>query len=89
MEQTNELVSRFRELQALLDAYDYATTILYTDGVTVAPKGSAAARGRAMASLSGVTYELQTGPSTVALLKELNERADELDPITRRAAGEM
>ncbi len=89
MEQTADLVSRFRELQATLHAYHHATEVLYTDGVTVAPKGSAAARGRTLATLSGITYELQTGPDTVALLKELNARAEELSPIDRKAAREM
>ena len=89
MSDTAELVSRFRELQATLHAYRHATGLLYTDGVTAAPRGGAAARGRTLATLSGITYELQTGPDTVALLRELNERADELGPIDRRAAGEM
>jgi len=88
MTTTAELKAKFAELQSTLAAYGHATGVLFTDGETVAPKGSAALRGRTLAVLSGITYELQTGADTVALLGELRSRSDELDPVTRRAVSE-
>lgn len=86
---TKELVSRLRELVSKMNAYAHATGVLYYDAATVAPRGGAADRGKTLAVLSEVIYALETGEETGKLLQAMNERAEELDPITRREVGEL
>ena len=52
-------------LQAKLSAYGHASGILYYDGVTTAPKGTAANRAQTLAVLSEESYKLTTGEETV------------------------
>ena len=65
-------------LQAKMSAYDHATALIYYDGVTAAPRGTAANRGRTLSILSEEQYKLATGEKTVALLEFLDSRKDEL-----------
>ena len=71
-------------LQAKMSAYGHASGIIYYDGVTTAPKGTAANRAQTLAVLSEESYKLTTGEETVALLEFLDEHKDELDATEQR-----
>ena len=45
---------KLRALQAKMAAYGHATSLIYYDGVTTAPKGTAANRGQTLSILSSV-----------------------------------
>ena len=89
MEKTEELIARLRALVAKMRAYAHAEGVLYYDAATIAPPGGAEDRGKTLAVLSEVSYELQTGEETGKLLAALMERREELDPITRREVSEL
>ncbi len=71
-------------LQMKMSAYDHASGIIYYDGVTTAPKGTAANRAQTLAVLSEESYKLATGEETVALLEFLDENKNELDEKEQR-----
>ena len=73
------------ELQKKLSAYDHALGLMSYDGLTAAPKGTAANRAQSMGVLSGELYRLSTGPETVGLLEYLNDNPETLDEKERRA----
>ena len=83
------LLSELRELENKRKAYGQAMGIISYDAVTGAPVGGAERRGKTMAMLSEVVYELDTGEETGALLHDLAERQEELDPVTRREVSEL
>ena len=70
--------------QAKLSAYGHAMSLISYDGSTVAPKGTAENRGRAMAILSEESYKLATAQETVEMLTLLDEHQKELDEKERR-----
>ena len=72
------------KLQAKLSAYDHAMSLIYYDGSTVAPKGTAANRGHALAVLSEEQYKLSTGEETVALLEYLDGEKEKLSQKEQR-----
>lgn len=78
----------FHRLNETLHAYNHATSLIYYDSVTVAPKDSAAGRGKTMGILAGLQYDLTAAPETVETVAYLVEHKDELDPIDRRAVEE-
>ncbi len=83
------LLSELKDLEAKKKAYGQALGIISYDAVTGAPVGGAERRGKTLEVLSEVVYKLDTGEETGALLHALAERQDELDPVTRREAGEL
>lgn len=80
----NEAVQSLMQLQKKLIAYGHASGLVYYDGATTAPKGSAANRAETLGILSEETYRLSTGRETAELLDFLHEHNDELDAKTRR-----
>ncbi len=68
-----EAKAKLTELQQTLSAYEHATSLIYYDGVTAAPRGTAENRAQTLAVLSGEMYRLGTGPETVELLEFLDE----------------
>ena len=76
--------TELRRLQEKLSAYHHALGLLYYDGATTAPKGTAANRGQTLGILSEEVYRLSTGPETVALLEYLDEQRESLDHKERR-----
>ena len=88
-----QAIEQFYALQSKMSAYSHAMSMIYYDGATVAPKGTAQNRAHALAVLSEETYKLSTGDETVALLDFLGEHKDELNEkdfpeLTRRALKE-
>ena len=76
-----------RTLSALLhkqQAYSHAMSMLYYDGVTAAPKGSAGVRGESTAVLSEASYELSTGAEMRGAVEFLHEHLNELDEVNAR-----
>ena len=86
---TEELVKELRALASKMLAYSHAQGVLYYDAATIAPPGGAEDRGKTLAVLSEVSYELEAGEETGKLLAALMERLEELDPITRREVSEL
>ena len=56
------------ELQKKLYAFNYASSSIYLDGATVAPRDTEEGRGEALGILSEYTYELATSKETIELL---------------------
>ena len=69
-------------------AYNHASGVLYYDGATVAPKGSADVRADTLGELSRMSYILTTAPETVEMLQTLVQARDRLDPVTARKVSE-
>ena len=77
-------------------AYRHALDMIYYDGVTVAPEGSAANRGESMSILSEELYALTTSPQIKDLLDSLWEQRGALDEahfrmvfLLRKSQAEM
>ncbi len=79
-----EGLNKLDTLQRKLCAYNHAAGLIYYDGATTAPKGSAANRGESLAILGEETYKLSTGEETGALLDFLYENRASLDEAHNR-----
>ncbi|MBO5036936.1 MAG: carboxypeptidase M32 [Clostridia bacterium] len=75
------------KLQAKLSAYNHAMSLIYYDGVTSAPKATAANRGQTLSVLSEEQYILSTGKETVELLEFLDAHKSELSEKDARTVG--
>ena len=82
----NDAIARLDEIEATAAAYGHAMGVLGLDAATAAPLGSAEGRGRTMAVLSKVVYDLAASADTRELVEYLSAHADELDPQHRRQA---
>ena len=80
----SEAIARFDEIQATVSAYSHAMGCLSLDAATAAPLGAADGRGKTMAVLSKVVYDLASSAETRELLDYLTAHADALDPEHRR-----
>ncbi len=79
-------VNIYKEYEEKLWGINAATGIICHDGNTVAPKSSAAARGRMMAVLSEQAYLLSTAPEFTEALEVINSHKDKCDKKVTRAA---
>ena len=70
--------------QQTLAAYNHAIGVVYLDAATAAPKGTWEGRGKTMAKLSEITYNLETAPEVGQMLTYLEEHVDELDCVRKR-----
>ena len=82
----NDAIARLDEIEATVSAYSHAMGILTLDAATAAPLGAAEGRGKTMALLSGVIYDLAASADTRELVEYLTAHADELDATHRRQA---
>lgn len=73
-----QAITKLDALQRKMFAYNHAMGVLYYDGATAAPAGSAANRGETMAVLSEAEYLMATGPEMIDLLDFLYAHNDEL-----------
>ena len=71
-------------LQQKMAAYDHAMGVIYYDGTTTAPAGTAANRARTLSILTEELFTLQTGEATTALLEFLDAHKDELTQAESR-----
>lgn len=69
-----------REIEAKQHAYSHASSMIYLDSVTAAPKGTTEGRGRTLAMLSEEQYKLTTGGETGELLEYLEANLEKLGP---------
>ena len=79
-----EALEQLRQLQQKMYAYQAASSSLYLDGVTVAPKDTSGGRGVALGVLAGESHKLFTSPEVDGLLAFLEGRRDELDAVSAR-----
>ena len=75
---TSQTIEELMNFQRTIAAYNHATELLYYDGVTTAPSGTAENRTASLATLSGEIYKLKTSPKTVELLEFLDAHRDKL-----------
>ena len=81
---TKELTQKLYALEKQLAAYNHAMGLLYYDGVTSAPAGTAANRGETLNVLGEASYRMTTCEETRSLIEALGERSEELDEKTKR-----
>ena len=79
-----QAITKLDALQRKMFAYNHAMGVLYYDGATAAPAGSAANRGETMSVLSEAEYLMATGPEMIDLLDFLYAHNDELTQKQRR-----
>ena len=70
--------------QEILSAYNHAIGVVYLDASTAAPKGTWEGRGKTMATLSEITYNLETSPEVGEMLAFLEAHPDELNAVQKR-----
>ena len=80
-----EAIQSFYAFQSKLSAYNHAMSLIYYDGATTAPKGTAQNRAHALAILSEETYKMSTCEQTVSMLEFLDEHKNELGEKDARA----
>ena len=85
----NEALAKLAELQKKLYAYQAASSSLYLDGTTVAPKDTSEGRGVALGILAGERHKLFSAPEVGELLDFLGARKDELEHPVRRRVEEL
>ena len=83
----NEALERLEAIQRKLYAYNAASSALYLDGDTVAPRDTAEGRGMALGILAGEQHRLMTGPELAETLAELEARKGEFYKIETTADG--
>ena len=82
-----ELKQALEELETLqkkMYAYQCASSSLYLDSVTVAPKDTAQGRGVALSILAGESHKLFANQEVGELLDFLTEHSGELTLLQRR-----
>ena len=70
-------------------AYNHALGVLFHDAGTAAPSDSYEGRGRTMAVMSQITYDLETKPENKELLTFLEAHAEELPAQQKREVEVM
>ena len=76
-------------LQKKLYAYQTASSSLYLDSVTVAPKDTSEGRGVALGILAGESQKLMTAPETGELLAFLADQKENLYFVEQRQVEEF
>ena len=84
-----EALAKLAELQKKQYAYHCASSSLYLDATTTAPKDTAEGRGVALGILAGEQHKLFSAPEVGELLDFLWERKDELEHPVRRQVEEL
>ena len=74
----NQAREALKTWQAKMCAFGHAMSLIYYDGATTAPKGTAANRGQTLSILSEESYRLSTCEETVSLLEYLDAHRTEL-----------
>ena len=75
----SQALEQLSALQTKLYAYQCASSSLYLDSVTVAPRDTAQGRGVALGVLAGEQHKLLTDPAVGQLLDFLDQHAGELN----------
>lgn len=83
-EELKQKTEQLAELQKKMFAFHYATSSIYLDGVTVAPRDTEEGRSEALGILSEYEYALTTSKETIELLEYLKAHAGELSEHQNR-----
>ena len=83
-ETVSQAIEALNKHQQTLAAYNHALGVVYLDAATAAPKGTWEGRGKTMATLSEITYNLETSPALGEMLDFLEDHPDELDDVQKR-----
>ena len=83
-ESVSQALDALNKHQEVLAAYNHAIGVVYLDASTAAPKGTWEGRGKTMATLSEITYNLETSPAVGEMLDFLEDHPDELDDVQKR-----
>ena len=83
-ETVEQAIAALDKHQQTLAAYNHAIGVVYLDASTAAPKGTWEGRGRTMATLSEITYNLETSPEVGEMLTYLEAHTDELTDQQKR-----
>ena len=89
MMELKQALEKLDLLQRRQHAFNHAMGLIDFDGVTTAPKDTAANRGETLAILSEESYKLATSQETINLIDELYARLDELDEVQRKIVKNM
>lgn len=84
MKNVPEAIEELYALQKKAAAYSHALSLMFHDGATAAPAGTAENRAVTLPILSQEVYILTTGKSTVELLEFLDEHKAELSEREQR-----
>ena len=84
-----QALEQLEQLQRKMYAYGMASSAIYLDAVTVAPKDTAEGRGVALGILAGESHKLFSAPEVGELLDELYDRRGELEHTVRRQVEEL
>ena len=85
----NSALEQLGLLQKKLYAYQTASSSLYLDSVTVAPKDTSEGRGVALGILAGESQKLMTAPETGELLAFLADQKENLSFVEQRQVEEL
>ena len=88
-ETVNQALEALAKHQATMAAYNHALGVLFHDAGTAAPSDSYEGRGRTMAVMSQITYDLETKPENKELLTFLEAHAEELTAQQKREVEVM
>ena len=83
-ESVSQAVEALVRHQQTMAAYNHAIGVVYLDASTAAPKGTWEGRGKTMATLSEITYKLETDPQVGEMLSFLEAHLEELNPQQKR-----
>lgn len=83
-ESVQHAIDALNKHQQTLAAYNHALGVVYLDASTAAPKGTWEGRGKTMATLSEITYKLETAPEVDEMLTFLEAHLEELDGFQKR-----
>jgi len=84
-----QALEQLEQLQKKMYAYNVASSAIYLDAVTVAPRDTAEGRGVALGILAGESHKLFSAPEVGELLNELYDRREELEYPIRRQVEEL
>ncbi|MBO4583871.1 MAG: carboxypeptidase M32 [Clostridia bacterium] len=85
---TQEALEKYAAQEKALFALQHAGAMIFYDGVTSAPKGSAGVRASTTGELTRMSYQLSTSPETIEIISTLASDIDSLDPIMKRKISE-
>ena len=63
----SQALEKLSAYEKLMFTYNHASGLMYYDGATVAPKGSADLRADTLGELARLSYALTTAPETVEM----------------------
>ena len=87
--EVKQALEELETLQKKMYAYQCASSSLYLDSVTVAPKDTAQGRGVALSILAGESHKLFANPQVGELLDFLDGRREKLTFLQRRQVEEL